>query len=128
MALQVLYENDLTRHQAGDILTRRLSQEVRDDGSREEIRRMVAGVIERLGDIDVILQRSAPAWPLSQMPGVDKAALRLAIFEAIFDNSAAPVKVVISEAVELARAFGSESSAKFVTGVMGTVTAREGPR
>lgn len=116
------------KHPVGQVLDRLFREESLDEETTELGRRLVSGVVEKTRDIDTILQEAAPAWPLSQMPGVDKAVLRLAIFEAIFDNSAAPVKVIINEAVDLAKAYGSESSPKFVNGVLGSVVAHEEPR
>lgn len=128
IALQTLYEADLVRHPAGTVLERH----VRSTESSQEVtssaQHLVAGVVTNLEAIDEILQEAAPAWPLAQLPGVDKALLRLAIFETVFDNSAAPVMAAINEAVNLAKTFGSESSPKFVSGVMGTVVARDEPR
>jgi transcription antitermination protein NusB len=128
LALQTLYESDTVKHPIGQVLDRLLREESLDEETVDVGRRLVSGVAEKASDIDTILQAAAPAWPLSQMPGVDKALLRLAIFEAIFDNSAAPVKVIINEAVDLARSYGSESSPKFVNGVLGSVVAHEETR
>ena len=128
LALQTLYEADTAKHPAGTVFERLAREEERDEESIAFGRRLVTGVVENARPIDDLLQDAAPAWPLNQMPGVDKALLRLAIFEAIFDNSAAPAKVIIGEAVDLAKGFGSESSAKLVTGVMGTVVSRASPR
>ena len=78
--------------------------------------------------IDQTLQSAAPAWPLAQMPAVDKSLLRLAIYEVLFDNRRVPVKAAINEAVEIAKEFGSENSSRFVNGVLGTVVAGQEKR
>jgi N utilization substance protein B len=82
----------------------------------------VAGTIKHRDEIDRSVKKFAPAWPLEQIAMIDRNILRLAIFEILFDNKV-PVKVAVSEAVELAKAFGSESSGKFVNGVLGSVSA-----
>ena len=71
-------------------------------------------------ELDEIIVRSAPNWPLDQMSRIDKSILRLAIFEILFDNKV-PLKAAINEAVELAKRFGSDSSSRFINGVLGTV-------
>jgi N utilization substance protein B len=82
----------------------------------------VGGTIRHRDEIDRYVQKFAPAWPVEQIAMIDRNILRLAIFEILFDNEV-PVKVAVSEAVELAKTFGSESSAKFVNGVLGSVSA-----
>ena len=86
------------------------------------VRELVSGVIRNREKIDQHIQSFAPVWPIEQMAVIDRNILRLAIFEVLFDNKV-PVKVAINEAVELAKRFGSESSAKFVNGVLGSVSA-----
>ena len=85
------------------------------------VRELVSGVIQYQSEIDLAIQKFAPAWPLDQIPLVDRNILRLAIFEILFDNEVS-VKVAINEAVELAKRFGSDNSAKFVNGVLGSVS------
>jgi N utilization substance protein B len=89
------------------------------------VRELVAGVVRHRDKIDDNIQQFAPAWPLEQLAMIDRNILRLAIFEILFDNKV-PVKVAVSEAVELAKTFGSESSPKFVNGVLGSVSALAG--
>ena len=83
---------------------------------------LVTGVIQHKQEIDATIRRYAPAWPVEQLALLDRNILRLAIFEILHDNSA-PVKVAINEAVELAKAFGTDSSARFINGVLGSVVA-----
>ena len=85
------------------------------------IRELVEGTVRNRDDIDGNIQKYAPAWPVEQIAMVDRNILRLAIFEILFDNKV-PVKVAVSEAVELAKTFGSGNSAKFVNGVLGAVS------
>ncbi len=92
------------------------------DEEYEFIDRLVQGVVENLEKIDVIIEKAAPAWPIAQITAVDRAVLRLGLYELLFGaREEVPPKVAINEAIELAKAFGGESSGKFVNGVLGTV-------
>ena len=82
--------------------------------------KLTKGVLENLEKIDKIIQKTAPVWPIEKIAKVDLAILRLAIYELLFGKTA-PYKVIIDEAVELAKEFGSETSPGFVNGVLGTV-------
>jgi N utilization substance protein B len=86
------------------------------------VHELVDGVIQNKEEIDRSIQRFAPAWPVEQIAIIDRNILRLAIFEILFDNKV-PVKVAISEAVELAKSFGSDNSGRFVNGVLGSVSS-----
>ena len=122
LALQALYEIDSTGHSAEGVLKslltgQRLSEE--NDGFVHEL---VTGVIQNKEKIDRSIKEFAHAWPLEQMPAIDRNILRLAIFEILINNKV-PIKVAINEAVELAKTFGADSSSKFVNGVLGSVSA-----
>lgn len=92
------------------------------DEEYQFIDRLVTGTIDNLGQIDLIIEKAAPAWPLQQITAVDRAVLRLGLYELLFGSrDEVPPKVAINEAIELAKAFGGESSGKFVNGVLGTV-------
>ena len=84
-------------------------------------------VLKNKADIDHVIETYAPAWPVAQMAFIDRNILRLAIFEILFDNKV-PVKVVINEAVELAKSFGGDNTPKFINGVLGTVSAQSGKK
>ncbi|OGO00668.1 MAG: transcription antitermination factor NusB, partial [Chloroflexi bacterium RBG_13_52_12] len=86
------------------------------------VRELISGTVKNREEIDRHIHKFAPAWPVDQIATVDRNILRLAIFEILFDNKV-PVKVAVNEAVELAKTFGSESSAKFINGVLGAVSA-----
>jgi len=86
--------------------------------------KLTKGVLKNLEGIDKIIAKSAPAWPIEQIAKVDLAILRLAVFELLFGKTA-PFKVIIDEAVELAKEFGSETSPGFINGVLGTVIKEE---
>jgi len=122
LALQALYEIDSVGHEAGGVVTRLLANETLSEENAAFIRELVSGVIHNKETIDQNIRRFAPAWPIEQIPVIDRNILRLAIFELLFDNKV-PVKVAINEAVELAKRFGSDSSPKFVNGVLGSISA-----
>ena len=84
------------------------------------LRRLVNGTLEHQDVLDVFIHRHAPEWPLEQMAYIDRNILRIAIFEFAVDGHT-PIKVAINEAVELAKAFGSDSAPRFVNGVLGTL-------
>ncbi|GIV98336.1 MAG: N utilization substance protein B [Herpetosiphonaceae bacterium] len=124
-ALQALFELDATDHDLDAVMKRRLEEEQLPSDASEFFRQLVVGAWERRNEIDAVIVRAAPTWPLHQMPGVDKAILRIAIYELLFKTEEkAPVKAVINEAVELAKHFGSESSGRFVNGVLGSVVSQ----
>lgn len=86
------------------------------------IDRLISGTVENLEKIDTIIGASAPEWPIEQITSVDRAVLRLGLYELLFGSrEEVPPKVAINEAIELAKSFGGESSGKFVNGVLGTV-------
>ena len=121
IALQGLYEIDSVSRRPETVVDRLVSEADLSDDNNEFIRNLVDGVIRYKDDIDNNIQKYAPAWPVDQLATVDRNILRLAIFEILFDNKV-PVKVAVSEAVELAKKFGSENSAKFVNGVLGSIS------
>lgn len=135
-ALQTLYEVDTTGHPVDDVLRRNLDEPASenpnstgldDPAGREFARSLVFGVLENSQELDVLIEKSAPNWPIEQMSRVDKTILRLAIFEILFDNRV-PLKAAINEAVELGKRFGSDSSSRFINGVLGTVASENGQR
>ena len=121
IALKALYEVDSVARNTEMVVERLLAEEDLSEETNNFVRELVAGVTGHKDDIDGNIKRFAPAWPVDQLALVDRNILRLAIFEILFDNKV-PVKVAISEAVELAKTFGSENSAKFVNGVLGSVS------
>lgn len=126
IALQTLYEQEL-RQDAGDdsfdlntVLERNIERyhEMIEDVAF--IRQLVAGVTEQATQLDVSLQPVAPEWPIDQIARMDRLVLRIGLYE-LENESDVPPKVVINEAVELAKAFGGDNSSKFVNGVLGTL-------
>lgn len=120
VALQALFEADSSRHSPLEVLQRMLAEQGLPAPSAEFARALIQGVVEQQDQIDRAIARAAPAWPVDQLPAVDRNILRLAIHEILGDNGT-PVKAVINEAIELAKSFGSDNSARFVNGVLGTI-------
>lgn len=123
VALQVLFEVDLAGHDAGEALAWRLEEVSLPQEAVDFARELVQGVLTNRDKIDSMIQTRAPAWPVSQIAVIDRNILRLAIFEILLNNKV-PVKAAINEAVELAKDFGSESSPKFINGVLGSISAQ----
>ena len=122
IALQALYEVDSVEHDVEATLDHLLVSGELSEENAAFVRELVGGVIQNSQEIDRNIQNFAPAWPVQQIPVVDRNILRLAIFEILLDNKM-PVKVAINEAVELAKTFGGDNSARFVNGVLGSVSA-----
>lgn len=126
IAMQSLFEWDFNGRDTEGI-TEILERNKHEFGSGldeeyEFIDHLVKGTVDNLGKIDTIIEKAAPAWPLEQISAADRAVLRLGLFELLFGpRQEVPPKVAINEAIELAKAFGGESSGKFVNGVLGTV-------
>ncbi len=110
-------------HQAEQVLGRLLEEAGLPEDKAEFARELVRGVTGHMPEIDRNIRQFAPAWPVSQISVIDRNILRLAIFEILLDNKI-PVRIVINEAVELAKAFGSDSTPKFINGVLGSVVSK----
>jgi len=83
---------------------------------------LVTGVVEHLSELDKIIEKAAPEWPIEQITIIDRNVLRIGLYELLFGKKEeVPPKVAINEAIELAKSFGGESSGKFINGVLGTV-------
>lgn len=94
----------------------------------EFVWRLVRGAIEHLPQIDKIIEKAAPQWPIDQIMIVDRNVLRLGLYELLYGNKEeVPPKVAINEAIELAKSFGGEASGKFINGVLGTVYREANP-
>lgn len=103
-----------------DILARNIERYKDTVDDTAFIERLVRGVIKNTTELDEILQPIAPEWPIDQIARVDRTILRMALYELKESGDVVPPKVAINEAVELAKAFGSDNSSKFVNGVLGT--------
>ena len=119
--LQALYEADVSGHDAGASLARLTAEESLSEAQSEFARQLLEGVLQDRQAIDDIIRRAAPQWPLEQLSAIDRNILRLAIREILMNNGA-PIRAAINEAVELAKSYGSDNSAKFVNGVLGSVS------
>lgn len=126
IALQTLYEEEFRREcndtafVLAEVLERNIGRYAQMVDDRDFIVKLVKGVDAKQKDIDAILQPIAPEWPLDQIARMDRIVLRIGAYELLFGDNVPP-KVVINEAVELAKAFGGDNSSKFVNGVLGTV-------
>ena len=121
MALQVLFEVDCTGHNPEETMGRLLAKSTLPDEAVPFTQKLVTGVLENKENIDSMIRKFAAAWPLEQIAIIDRNILRIGIYEILFNN--VPPKVAINEAVELAKAFGSDNSPKFINGVLGSVYA-----
>jgi N utilization substance protein B len=123
--MQSLYEWDFKgchNEQLPEILAYNIKEFAAGLEETQFIHDLVNGVIAKLPEIDAIIEKAAPQWPLNQIAMVDRAVLRLGIFELLFGKrDEVPPKVAINEAIELAKTFGGDSSGKFVNGVLGTI-------
>ena len=120
LALQALYEIDLVGHPAEEVLTRQLEGE--PDEVTEFARLVTRTVLEKRVRLDDIIREIAPEWPVEQMAVIDRGILRMALCEML--ALTIPQKVAINEAVELAKAYGSDSSPRFVNGALGAFVTR----
>ena len=128
LAFQALYEMDMGHHSPAQVLER-LSQSFAEaagpyapdvlNDATHYAQELVRGVLANRAAIDGTIQQRAPLWPLAQMSAVDRNVLRIGLYESLYGNATVPVRTAINEAVELAKLFGSETSAKFVNGVLG---------
>lgn len=125
VAMQSLYEWDFRGRNKAELpeIVERNTQEfasgVEDTGF---IGQLVDGVVGHLAELDKIIEKAAPQWPLDQIAIVDRNVLRLGLYELLFGNrEEVPPKVAINESIELAKSFGGDSSGKFVNGVLGTI-------
>jgi N utilization substance protein B len=125
-ALQALFEIDCAHHLPAVVIERRLDDVMLPEAGASFARELVDGVSAHQDDLDVLIGRYAPEWPVEQIALIDRNILRMAIFEILLRNNT-PVKVAINEAVELAKEFGSDSSGRFVNGVLGSLVATETP-
>lgn len=125
IALQVLYEADIVKRDTPGVLENRLNEGSLLGSAAVFTANLVNGVLENREEIDKIISKFASTWPIAQMAVVEKNILRIAIYEMVLFLET-PNKVAINEAVELAKIFGSDTSPKFINGVLGSVmeTAR----
>jgi len=122
VAMQLLYQWDFNqgKEKIKDILAQNLPELVSNEIDRDFPQQIIEGVIKNQAEIDKLITKFAPEWPLEKITGVDRNVLRIGIYELKF-NPDIPAKVAINEAIEIAKAFGGESSGKFINGVLGAI-------
>ncbi|MFZ6027489.1 MAG: transcription antitermination factor NusB [Chloroflexota bacterium] len=124
VALQALYEIDVVAHPPGQVLDERLAEANLDQTLADFTRRIVVGVVPLMVELDNFISQHAPEWPLDQIAVIDRNILRIALWEmALCDDT--PMKVAINEAVELGKVYGSDSTPRFVNGVLGSLSVRQ---
>jgi N utilization substance protein B len=126
VALQTLYEYEFRVQSedvsvdVDDILVRNLQRYEATIDDKDFVETLVKGVLTEQAGLDTKIQPIAPDWPINQIARIDRNILRIGLYELLYQTKAIPPKVAINEAVELAKAFGSDNSSKFINGVLGT--------
>ncbi|PIR41232.1 MAG: transcription antitermination factor NusB [Candidatus Yanofskybacteria bacterium CG10_big_fil_rev_8_21_14_0_10_46_23] len=125
IAMQVLYEWDF-KGKNDSLIPELAERDIEEFGpglkDKDFVFSLINGTISHITDIDAIIEKAAPQWPIDQIAAVDRNVLRLGIFELLFGNrDEVPPKVAINEAIELAKNFGGDSSGRFINGVLGTI-------
>jgi N utilization substance protein B len=124
VALQALYEIDVVGHPLETVLAERLNENSLDANLSLFVSQIVLGVAPMSEILDEFIAEHAPEWPLDQVAFIDRNILRIALWEfAVYGQT--PIKVAINEAVELAKIFGSDSTPRFVNGVLGSLANRQ---
>lgn len=125
VVLQTLFEWDtrsLPLQSAREALMRNAAEHAPGAGDLPFMEELLQGTIGRGSDLDLVIEKAAPEWPLERIAPVDRNVLRLGLYELLFaDRAKVPAKVAINEAIELAKSFGGENSGRFVNGVLGAV-------
>jgi len=125
IVMQSLYEWDFSGKKSG-ILEKIVEKNIKEFGpglqDKDFIWQLLKGVVSKISNIDKIIEKAAPEWPIDQITIIDRNVLRIGLYELLYGNKEeVPPKVAINEAIELAKSFGGESSGKFINGVLGTV-------
>ena len=123
VALQALYEVDLTGHVPLVVIRERIEEADLEAELADFAFQIVRGVWPIINDLDAYIAENAPEWPLDQVAAIDRNILRMALWEFAVSNET-PIKVAINEAVELGKVYGSDSSARFINGVLGSLSGQ----
>jgi len=123
-ALQTLFEIDCSTHNSAVVIEQRLAETDLPESGDRFARELVEGVSTEREELDRLIGRYAPEWPVDQIAIIDRNVLRISIYEILMCDDT-PTKVAINEAVELAKQYGSDSSGRFVNGVLGSLVANE---
>ncbi|MBU2159081.1 transcription antitermination factor NusB [Patescibacteria group bacterium] len=125
VVLQTLFEWDTSNtssEEAEIALQRNVEEFGGDDTDKPFMELLLQGVLAKRADLDLVIEKAAPDWPLDRIAPVDRNILRIGLYELLFsDRAQVPAKVAINEAIELAKVFGGDSSGRFVNGVLGAV-------
>ncbi len=125
IVLQTLFEWDLNaidKKEVADVLERNVSEFAPNKADNPFIEKLLDGVMSKQPELDQVIEKAAPEWPIDRISPVDRNILRLGLYELLFaDRKEVPAKVAINEAIELAKQFGGENSSRFVNGVLGAV-------
>jgi N utilization substance protein B len=125
IVLQSLFEwdlNGIAKAEIGDVLTRNIEEFAPNKSDRPFMDTLLNGILAKQPELDLIIEKAAPEWPIDRISPVDRNILRLGLYELLFaDRKEVPAKVAINEAIELSKQFGGENSSRFVNGVLGAV-------
>ncbi|OGG65916.1 transcription antitermination factor NusB [Candidatus Kaiserbacteria bacterium RIFCSPLOWO2_02_FULL_45_11b] len=125
IVLQALFEWDLNavdKKDVIDILDRNIEEFAQNKTDRPFMEKLLTGILSKQTELDLVISKAAPEWPIDRISPVDRNILRLGLFELLFsERSEVPAKVAINEAIELAKQFGGDNSSRFVNGVLGAV-------
>ena len=125
IVLQSLFEwdlNALDKKATAEVLERNVSEFAPNKTDKPFMDRLLDGVMAKQSELDMVIEKAAPEWPIDRISPVDRNILRLGLFELLFaDRGEVPAKVAINEAIELAKQFGGDNSSRFVNGVLGAV-------
>ncbi len=124
LALQALYEADITGHSAFAAIEERLADDPLDNNLADFARQIVSGVLPIVIKLDNFIAQHAPEWPMDQVAVVDRNILRIALWEFAVAR-VTPIKVAINEAIEMSKIYGSDSTPRFVNGVLGSLATRQ---
>jgi N utilization substance protein B len=124
LALQVLYEVDMANHDPGEVFKLRLEEFPLTDDLAEFARQIIFGILPLTHELDLLIAKYAPDWPLDQIAAIDRNILRMALWEFAIQGET-PIKVAINEAVELAKHYGSDSAPRFINGVLGSLAEHQ---
>ncbi|MEZ4104244.1 MAG: transcription antitermination factor NusB [Candidatus Paceibacterota bacterium] len=125
IVLQSLFEWDLNaidKKEVIEVLDRNIDEFAPNKSDRPFMEKLLSGVLGKQGELDLVIEKAAPEWPVDRISPVDRNILRLGLYELLFaDRKEVPAKVAINEAIELAKQFGGDNSSRFVNGVLGAV-------
>lgn len=125
IVLQTLFEwdlNNIEKQELKEVLRRNVEEFASGSSDMAFMERLLDGVLQKKKELDLVIEKAAPEWPIDRISPVDRNVLRLGLYELLFaDRSEVPAKVAINEAIELAKQFGGENSSRFINGVLGAV-------